>query len=231
MFALQNLTLEVPRHPIRALEDIKLLLPRFGPTRFTSLSSPGGNGLQAAESPSNFTQRLLFRMKGSASSFALPKMDIGEGEESQVRAPSPAQEELGSLVSEAADAEPWLEVESGGNSGLDQDEAEELIYEAESPDEAALVHAARAYRCILRARTSEKLVVDLPGLGTLTVPLLHMLPFDSLRKRMSVVVRHPLSGQVVVYTKGADSAVMDLITTPQGTVYLCFTLNIHLHGR
>ncbi|XP_048855511.1 phospholipid-transporting ATPase VD-like [Brienomyrus brachyistius] len=212
---LPNLTLEVPRNPIRSLEDLKLLFPRFGVPRFAALSSPGGNGLQEAESPSNFTQRLLFRMKGSASSFALPKVDVGEGEDSPVRAPSPAQVELGALVSEAAEAEPWLEVESGGDGGPDQDEAEELMYEAESPDEAALVHAARAYRCTLRARTSEKLVVDLPGLGHLTVPLLHVLPFDSLRKRMSVVVRHPLTSQVVVYTKGADSAIMDLITTPK----------------
>uniref|UniRef100_A0A8C7W6U3 Phospholipid-transporting ATPase n=1 Tax=Oncorhynchus mykiss TaxID=8022 RepID=A0A8C7W6U3_ONCMY len=94
--------------------------------------------------------------------------------------------------------------------------ADELIYEAESPDEAALVHAARAYRCTLQGRSLERLLVELPGMGSLAVRLLHILPFDSSRKRMSVVVRHPLTNQVVVYTKGADSVIMDLAESPKG---------------
>lgn len=95
----------------------------------------------------------------------------------------------------------------------ESDADDELLYEAESPDEAALVHTAHAYRCTLRGRSADRLLVDLPGIGSLTVQLLHILPFDSNRKRMSVVVRHPLSGQVVVYTKGADSVIMDLSET------------------
>uniref|UniRef100_A0A8C6P1A3 Phospholipid-transporting ATPase n=1 Tax=Nothobranchius furzeri TaxID=105023 RepID=A0A8C6P1A3_NOTFU len=102
-----------------------------------------------------------------------------------------------------------------GNVESEQDGDDELLYEAESPDEAALVHAARAYRCTLRGRSAQTLMVDLPGLGPLVVQLLHILPFDSNRKRMSVVVRHPLTGQVVVYTKGADSVLMDLAETPR----------------
>lgn len=98
----------------------------------------------------------------------------------------------------------------------ESDTDDELLYEAESPDEAALVHAAQAYRCTLRGRSAESLLVDLPGIGSLAVQLLHILPFDSNRKRMSVVVRHPLSGQVVVYTKGADSVIMDLSETAKG---------------
>uniref|UniRef100_A0A8C7R802 Phospholipid-transporting ATPase n=1 Tax=Oncorhynchus mykiss TaxID=8022 RepID=A0A8C7R802_ONCMY len=94
--------------------------------------------------------------------------------------------------------------------------ADELIYEAESPDEAALVHAARAYHCTLRGHSLERLLVELPGMGNLAVRLLHILPFDSTRKRMSVVVRHPLTKQVVVYTKGADSVIMDLAESPKG---------------
>lgn len=90
--------------------------------------------------------------------------------------------------------------------------ASNLCYEAESPDEAALVYAARAYRCTLQSRTPEQVMVDFAALGSLTFQLLHILPFDSVRKRMSVVVRHPLSKQVVVYTKGADSVIMELLS-------------------
>uniref|UniRef100_A0A8C6DXK7 Phospholipid-transporting ATPase n=1 Tax=Moschus moschiferus TaxID=68415 RepID=A0A8C6DXK7_MOSMO len=87
----------------------------------------------------------------------------------------------------------------------------ELRYEAESPDEAALVHAARAYSCALVGRLHDQVSVELPHLGRLTFELLHTLGFDSIRKRMSVVIRHPLTDEINVYTKGADSAVMDLL--------------------
>lgn len=93
-------------------------------------------------------------------------------------------------------------------------EEAELRYEAESPDEAALVYAARAYKCSLVGRLPDQVTVELPHLGKLSFELLHTLGFDSTRKRMSVVVRHPLSDQITVYTKGADSVIMDLIRPP-----------------
>ncbi|KAM8890302.1 phospholipid-transporting ATPase VA isoform 1-T1 [Synchiropus picturatus] len=90
----------------------------------------------------------------------------------------------------------------------------ELRYEAESPDEAALVYAARAYKCSLVGRLPDQVTVELPHLGKLNFELLHTLCFDSTRKRMSVVVRHPMTDQITVYTKGADSVIMDLIKPP-----------------
>ncbi|ETE59897.1 putative phospholipid-transporting ATPase VD, partial [Ophiophagus hannah] len=87
----------------------------------------------------------------------------------------------------------------------------EICYEAESPDEAALVHAARAYQCTLKTRSPEQVQIDFAPLGMLTFQLLHILPFDSTRKRMSVVVKHPMLKQVVVYTKGADTTIMNLL--------------------
>uniref|UniRef100_A0A7M4EXE3 Phospholipid-transporting ATPase n=1 Tax=Crocodylus porosus TaxID=8502 RepID=A0A7M4EXE3_CROPO len=95
-------------------------------------------------------------------------------------------------------------IESGPEEG-------ELRYEAESPDEAALVYAARAYNCTLVGRLSDQVSIELPHLGTLTFEVLHTLGFDSIRKRMSVVVRHPITDEINVYTKGADSVIMDLL--------------------
>ncbi|KAL8190164.1 UNVERIFIED_CONTAM: putative phospholipid-transporting ATPase VA [Gekko kuhli] len=77
----------------------------------------------------------------------------------------------------------------------------ELRYEAESPDEAALVYAARAYDCALVGRLPDQVSIELPHLGRLNFELLHVLGFDSIRKRMSVVVRHPLTDEINVYTK------------------------------
>ncbi|XP_036605637.1 probable phospholipid-transporting ATPase VB [Trichosurus vulpecula] len=90
----------------------------------------------------------------------------------------------------------------------------EFYYEAESPDEAALVHAARAYNFTLVSRTPEQVTVRLPQGTLLTFDLLYTLGFDSVRKRMSVIVRHPLTGEIIVYTKGADCVIMDLLEDP-----------------
>ncbi|XP_004467267.2 phospholipid-transporting ATPase VB isoform X2 [Dasypus novemcinctus] len=105
----------------------------------------------------------------------------------------------------------WEEALEAPASGL---AAPELCYEAESPDEAALVHAAHAYSFTLVSRTPEQVTVRLPQGACLTFDLLWTLGFDSVRKRMSVVVRHPLTREIVVYTKGADSVIMDLLGAP-----------------
>ncbi|XP_068133918.1 phospholipid-transporting ATPase VB isoform X2 [Hyperolius riggenbachi] len=93
---------------------------------------------------------------------------------------------------------------------------DEFLYEAESPDEAALVHAARAYSFTLMSRTPDQVTIRLPQGTFLTFDLLYTLGFDSVRKRMSVVVRHPITREIIVYTKGADSVIMDLLDDPTG---------------
>lgn len=40
-----------------------------------------------------------------------------------------------------------------------------------------------------------------------------VLPFDSSRKCMSIVVRHPISGEIVLYSKGADSTVLPSLSS------------------
>uniref|UniRef100_A0A8P4JX75 Phospholipid-transporting ATPase n=1 Tax=Dicentrarchus labrax TaxID=13489 RepID=A0A8P4JX75_DICLA len=168
------------------------------PRHMVTLSPPLIKG-----SPRSFTSRLFARGKTGSCNFSTPTNSTTDGSE----ASQESNLETSNLRQEEED------VIRGVDSESDSDD--ELLYEAESPDEAALVHAAQAYHCTLRGRSAESLLVDLPGIGSLAVQLLHILPFDSNRKRMSVVVRHPLSGQVVVYTKGADSVIMDLSETPK----------------
>ncbi|XP_015256503.1 PREDICTED: probable phospholipid-transporting ATPase VB [Cyprinodon variegatus] len=91
---------------------------------------------------------------------------------------------------------------------------EDLCYEAESPDEAALVYAAKAYGFILMARTPGSVTVRLPSGEELVFEVLETLTFDSNRKRMSVLVRNPITKEYVLYTKGADYAIMELLGTP-----------------
>uniref|UniRef100_A0A8D2ZTU1 Phospholipid-transporting ATPase n=1 Tax=Scophthalmus maximus TaxID=52904 RepID=A0A8D2ZTU1_SCOMX len=86
-----------------------------------------------------------------------------------------------------------------------------LSYEAESPDEAALVYAAKAYGFTLLARTHDSVTVRLPSGQDLEFEVLDTLAFDSNRKRMSILVRHPITRECVLYTKGADYAIMELL--------------------
>lgn len=80
-----------------------------------------------------------------------------------------------------------------------------LEYKAESPDEAALVAAARDVGFPFVAKTKEAVEIEVMGQKEKYV-VLQMIEFNSTRKRMSVIVRTP-QGQIVLYCKGADSVI------------------------
>lgn len=87
--------------------------------------------------------------------------------------------------------------------------SEEVCYEAHSPDEAALIHAAKAYGFTMMERTPYYVTVKLPDEALLKFEVLDILTFDSTRRRMSIIVRHPHTKEIIMYTKGADSAIME----------------------
>uniref|UniRef100_A0A673LEE3 Phospholipid-transporting ATPase n=1 Tax=Sinocyclocheilus rhinocerous TaxID=307959 RepID=A0A673LEE3_9TELE len=171
------------RTPLRSLEEMKAMFQKLSLPRFPSSTS------QNTDTPPSLTKKLFTRGR-SASYFPnnSPQTPITTLQSPTAHSDNSADE----------------------SESDDEDEAEELLYEAESPDEAALVQAAKAYGCTLLGRSPEQVLVAVPGTGPLSIPLLHVLPFHSARKRMSVVVRHPLTGEVVVYTKGADNVIMEL---------------------
>eukprot|EP00127_Corallochytrium_limacisporum_P005603 Clim_evm2s209 gene=Clim_evmTU2s209 len=82
----------------------------------------------------------------------------------------------------------------------------ELQYQASSPDEAALVDAARNFGYKFINRNQEIMKLDVKGKIVEYIPL-NLIEFNSDRKRMSVIVRNP-EGQVELITKGADSVVL-----------------------
>lgn len=87
------------------------------------------------------------------------------------------------------------------------------IFEAESPDELALVDAAYTYNVKLLQRTPTTVTIELPEEGKLEYDILVILPFDSVRKRMSVIVKHPKTKEIILYCKGADTAVLPCLTS------------------
>ena len=60
----------------------------------------------------------------------------------------------------------------------------------------------------------------LTGDGEVYVRLLHILPFDAVRKRMSVIIEHPVTGAVTLLCKGADSAIFENLHPLKGEIRL-----------
>lgn len=84
-----------------------------------------------------------------------------------------------------------------------------IDYQGESPDEQALVAAACAYGYILFERTSGHIALDVNG-EKLRLDVLGLHEFDSVRKRMSVVIRLP-NNEVKVLVKGADTSMLTIL--------------------
>ncbi|KAG7224805.1 hypothetical protein INR49_013518, partial [Caranx melampygus] len=82
-----------------------------------------------------------------------------------------------------------------------------ITYQAASPDEGALVRAARNLGFVFSGRTPDSVIVEILGTEE-KYELLHVLEFTSARKRMSVIMRTP-SGKIRLYCKGADTVIYD----------------------
>ena len=82
-----------------------------------------------------------------------------------------------------------------------------VTYKAESPDEAALVAAARDAGFPFVGRSKDTLEIEVMGQSE-KYTLLRTLEFNSTRKRMSVILRCP-DGRLILYCKGADSVIYE----------------------
>ncbi|BFF89897.1 probable phospholipid-transporting ATPase IM [Drosophila madeirensis] len=87
-----------------------------------------------------------------------------------------------------------------------------LEYQAQSPDEAALVAAARNFGFVFRSRTPNSITIEVMG-RLEEYELLNILDFNNVRKRMSVILRR--GDSVVLYCKGADNVIYDRLHSGQ----------------
>ncbi|XP_036177631.1 phospholipid-transporting ATPase IC isoform X2 [Myotis myotis] len=83
----------------------------------------------------------------------------------------------------------------------------QLNYQAASPDEGALVSAARDFGFAFLARTQNTITISEMGTER-TYTVLAILDFNSDRKRMSIIVRTP-EGSIRLYCKGADTVIYE----------------------
>ncbi|KAM6132811.1 phospholipid-transporting ATPase IA isoform 4-T4 [Pterocles gutturalis] len=93
------------------------------------------------------------------------------------------------------------------HTAVPEREGDKIIYQAASPDEGALVRAARHLHFVFTGRTPDSVIIESLGQEE-RYELLNVLEFTSTRKRMSVIVRTP-SGKLRLYCKGADTVIYD----------------------
>uniref|UniRef100_A0A4X1URT0 Phospholipid-transporting ATPase n=1 Tax=Sus scrofa TaxID=9823 RepID=A0A4X1URT0_PIG len=93
------------------------------------------------------------------------------------------------------------------HTAVPEREGDKIIYQAASPDEGALVRAAKQLNFVFTGRTPDSVIIDSLGQEE-RYELLNVLEFTSARKRMSVIVRTP-SGKLRLYCKGADTVIYD----------------------
>lgn len=91
---------------------------------------------------------------------------------------------------------------------------ENILYQASSPDELALVQAARDLGFVVYHREHNQLTLKVYPNGFSEEPkyevyeVLDVIEFSSYRKRMSVVVRFP-DGRICLICKGADNIILE----------------------
>ncbi|XP_015168806.1 phospholipid-transporting ATPase 3-like isoform X2 [Solanum tuberosum] len=98
---------------------------------------------------------------------------------------------------------------------------EKIRYQAASPDEAALVAAAKNFGFFFYKRTPtliyvrESHVERMGQIQDIPYEILNVLEFNSTRKRQSVVCRYP-DGRLVLYCKGADNVIYERLRDGEG---------------
>ena len=98
----------------------------------------------------------------------------------------------------------------------EKDEDGNLSFQAASPDELALVTAARDLGIEVTARSANSITVRTNPYGEDDDPVheiygvLDVIEFSSGRKRMSIIIRLP-DGRICLFTKGADTTIQKLL--------------------
>ncbi|KAG7252441.1 hypothetical protein CRUP_008869, partial [Coryphaenoides rupestris] len=86
----------------------------------------------------------------------------------------------------------------------------ELVYQAASPDEGALVTAARNFGFVFLNRTQDTITIQEMD-HEATYEMLALLDFNSDRKRMSIILKFP-DGRIRLYCKGADTVIYERLS-------------------
>jgi magnesium-transporting ATPase (P-type) len=90
----------------------------------------------------------------------------------------------------------------------DPDNAKQPRYQAASPDELALVQGSANMGFVFKGKTNLMIITQHRDESPQEWEYLAVIPFTSDRKRMSIVVREPGTGRLLLLSKGADNKIM-----------------------
>ncbi|KAJ2887612.1 hypothetical protein FB639_001188 [Coemansia asiatica] len=107
----------------------------------------------------------------------------------------------------------------GSGSGAESPASKEpkrLGYSAESPDESALVRAAKNFGYTFLGKVKNTIYLDVRG-QRLQYEVLDTIDFNSTRKRMSTILRRPAPhNDIILFSKGADNVMIErLLKLPE----------------
>jgi phospholipid-translocating P-type ATPase (flippase) len=100
-------------------------------------------------------------------------------------------------------------------------------YQASSPDELALVEGAAMLGFVFQDKTMNTLFTRTAGSNEkLAWEILAEIPFNSNRKRMSLILKEPISNRIILLCKGADQVMFPLLREDQALRHI---VEDHLH--
>lgn len=101
------------------------------------------------------------------------------------------------------------------HTGIPDGPKESLKYQCESPDENALIVAAKQFGFSCTERTPTHLIVEETQedgtVAKVDYEILAILEFNSERKRMSVIFKD-IDGRIIMYCKGADNVIFERLS-------------------
>ncbi|WVF71294.1 hypothetical protein IAT40_006097 [Kwoniella sp. CBS 6097] len=114
---------------------------------------------------------------------------------------------------EAATLREFLSLLAVCHTVIPEEKDGKMVYQASSPDEAALVSGAEMLGYRFHTRKPKSVFIDVMGQSE-EYEVLNVCEFNSSRKRMSTVVRGP-DGRIKLYTKGADTVILERLAPDQ----------------
>ncbi|KAJ1752033.1 hypothetical protein LPJ79_001556 [Coemansia sp. RSA 1821] len=148
---------------------------------------------------------------GSASQLPALGSDAADApyaEPAQLPGAMPSARDLQSGLAQAVSAAQSKGPRPGPGPGPAQDPSR-LSYSAESPDEGALVRAAKNFGYTFLGRVKSTIYLDVRG-EKVQYEVLDTIEFNSTRKRMSTILRRPAPhSDIILFCKGADNVMIE----------------------
>lgn len=86
-----------------------------------------------------------------------------------------------------------------------------MTYQASSPDEVAIVQWTESVGLTLVFRDRTQIKLQTPSGDHITFEVLEIFPFTSESKRMGIIVRDTVSGEIMFLQKGADAVMAKIV--------------------